>query len=252
MKDLLIEIGFTENEASLYAALCSLKQATAAELITHSGVKRVTAYPILKRLVANGMVRQVNRGKRYSFAVGDTDALIRVLDHQEAEVARKKQRLLTALAAGDQDGLVTGREAVAGLLEKVAGEAEAGSEMYEVRNEDLLKRLSLSEHARVAQGILSKRIYTAAQPETLKMELTNLQTSVYLTKEDLQLPGFIQVHPGWGVTWGYIAGEAGVRSEGGVIRSHAAGKLFAELCQLAWEGALVRKLRNDQQPHAKK
>ncbi len=85
------ELGFSENDAAVYLALCELKIATANPLITKTGLHQSLVYTSLEHLVARKLVsKSENKGKR-SFSIVSPDALV--------EEFSEKQNIAKDLAA---------------------------------------------------------------------------------------------------------------------------------------------------------
>ncbi|MCD6595441.1 hypothetical protein J7L68_07185 [bacterium] len=59
MKKLLMDAGFSEKEAVLYIALLKIGEATVDECAKVSGVKRTTAYGIMRKFVDIGLISEV-------------------------------------------------------------------------------------------------------------------------------------------------------------------------------------------------
>lgn len=63
----LQKLGFTENEARIYATLVCMKTATAREIYETSGVPRPKVYKVLRRMEEKGYV-QITEGEPIHFS----------------------------------------------------------------------------------------------------------------------------------------------------------------------------------------
>lgn len=86
--DTLKHLGLEQKEAGIYLALLELGEATILEISKKSGIKRPTAYVVLKSLEENGFVSRVVRGKRTLFSPQHprklvTEAELRLKELQE-------------------------------------------------------------------------------------------------------------------------------------------------------------------------
>jgi sugar-specific transcriptional regulator TrmB len=67
IRDLMKKIGFSENEIDLYIALLKSGEATIAECVQSSNVKRATAYNIMGSLINSGLVFEIqDNPKRFA------------------------------------------------------------------------------------------------------------------------------------------------------------------------------------------
>ena len=59
MKQLMMKTGFSEKETELYVSLLKIGEATVDECAKVSGVRRTTAYQLMKKLVEKGLVAEI-------------------------------------------------------------------------------------------------------------------------------------------------------------------------------------------------
>lgn len=62
--NILRQLGLSSQEAGAYLALLKIGSSQATDLAIAMGIKRTTAYPILKRLITEGLVTEFKRGSR--------------------------------------------------------------------------------------------------------------------------------------------------------------------------------------------
>ena len=81
----LISLGLEPKEASIYIAILELGETTVADIAKKSGVKRPTAYVILRSLESKGFVSRLIKGKKTLFSPEHPRKLI-----TEAEIRLKE------------------------------------------------------------------------------------------------------------------------------------------------------------------
>ena len=95
MKQTLIEIGFTENEASVYLTLLSLRIASTLEVAKSCGISRTTVYDVLQSLYKKGIVsEQMIEGKK-KFEAMPPATLIDFFEKEEKKIVFRKQKVST-------------------------------------------------------------------------------------------------------------------------------------------------------------
>ncbi len=97
MIELLLRIGFSENEAKLYIALLDLVEGTVDEIVKIAGVRRPTAYSVMRGLVDKGLVAEVT-GKPVRFRVLPPNRTLKGLFQNEIEEVKRLSKELPITA----------------------------------------------------------------------------------------------------------------------------------------------------------
>jgi sugar-specific transcriptional regulator TrmB len=92
----LLDIGFTENEASVYLAALELKEALASSIAKRAGVKRPTTYVLLECLQRKGLVSVVKKNGHFFFHVNHPCEFI----EEEMDRTEKLFKSLKSLESG--------------------------------------------------------------------------------------------------------------------------------------------------------
>lgn len=93
MEQDLINYGLSEKEAKLYLLCLKTGETTANRLIELSQLPRGTAYDVLDRLKARGLVSSIIRDKTTFFSANDPDVLIKELEEKKSNIQRIIPRL---------------------------------------------------------------------------------------------------------------------------------------------------------------
>lgn len=78
----LIDLGLSDKESRVYAALLELGSASPAEVARRAGVKRSTTYVILESLQSQNLVERSPRGRRSVFALDDPKKLTDLIENR--------------------------------------------------------------------------------------------------------------------------------------------------------------------------
>lgn len=89
LEEQLLEIGLTDKEAKVYAALLELGEANALEAAEKSGVNRVTTYVILQNLSKKGLVKEFTKKKKTYFALQNPEHIIDFLEKEKTKIDHK-------------------------------------------------------------------------------------------------------------------------------------------------------------------
>ena len=93
MEELLIELGFSENEARLYEALLELSEGTVDEIARVARVRRPTAYKVLRSMVSRGFIAELP-GRPIKYRMLDPEETLRDLFQQRYEEINKLREVL--------------------------------------------------------------------------------------------------------------------------------------------------------------
>ena len=91
-KNQLIELGFSDKEASVYLASLELGPATTAEISRVAKINRTTGYDILESLVADGLINSIGETKIQKFVVENPDKVIVYLENKIKKSQEKLKR----------------------------------------------------------------------------------------------------------------------------------------------------------------
>lgn len=87
----LVQLGFTQKEASVYLTALQLEVACANDIAHLSGVNRATTYSVLKSLLQKGLVTELKREGELRYAAESPDVIHSLLALQEQELALRRQ-----------------------------------------------------------------------------------------------------------------------------------------------------------------
>ena len=119
-KDLLLELGFSDNEALAYLSLLSCQPATAYELAKVSGIPSSKIYETASRLVDKGLIEPVSadsgRGQRY-IALGAED-FVAARQQAVTRTTQALEPLLKAAGNGVEADFIWQLDTVEGVVDK--------------------------------------------------------------------------------------------------------------------------------------
>lgn len=87
-KELLIELGLSQNEAIIYEYLLANGESLAGNIIKKTPLKRGVVYNALTDLVKKGLIKQSKKGKILSFSPNHPDKLREYIENREREVKK--------------------------------------------------------------------------------------------------------------------------------------------------------------------
>lgn len=93
----LEEFGLTQNESSIYLALCGLGKAHVGEIADRIGLHRKTIYDCLRRLEIKGLVGTFIEEKTKFFVPVNPNRLLDILNEREEELKSQKERIQKTL-----------------------------------------------------------------------------------------------------------------------------------------------------------
>lgn len=94
VEDILLELGFSKNEAKVYTALLRLGSSTATEISKQSKLHRTNVYDALERLVEKGLVSHILKDEIKYFEAADPETLMGILKEKEIQLREILPRLL--------------------------------------------------------------------------------------------------------------------------------------------------------------
>ncbi|MEK6960272.1 MAG: helix-turn-helix domain-containing protein [Nanoarchaeota archaeon] len=130
LKDELIEIGLTRNEAAVFLALTETGPSTTGPVIKKSGLYRVILYDTLDKLAQKGLVSHSFKNKRKIFAAEPPQRIVEMLKGKEAlarAVAEKLQAMASPALAETGARVYEGWQGIRAAQEKYFTEMRPGS-----------------------------------------------------------------------------------------------------------------------------
>jgi sugar-specific transcriptional regulator TrmB len=79
----LSDIGFTSKEARVYSTLLELGQGTIFEISKRARLNRTTVYPIVYKMMQEGLIKKMMKGKKRCFFVEDVRDLRKNIQEKE-------------------------------------------------------------------------------------------------------------------------------------------------------------------------
>lgn len=255
LKETLCQIGLTNNEAKIYIALVSLGPQPANVIARKSGVKRTTAYPILKNLQKKSLISSFIKGGIRYFAVSDLNNLLeyverkkRLIDHHREfvidilpKMERMKSNLLTPPKVHYFEG-VDGIKTVLNYSLKSKGPILSITAMEKWLNSDLLdfvdwyentrlfdKKIpsrSLERDTHLARTFLGK-YYAEADPKLMEIRLIKGRNQLFDNVVNIYDDKVAIMSPDRGFEFAVL------------IESEKFASTQRSIFELAWKGALV-------------
>jgi len=256
MLDLLIKLGLSDKEASVYLAVLELGKSSVQNIAKKSGVKRVTTYVILDQLVKLGVMTVETENKKSLYRAEHPGRLEKILDIRASELQMQRAYLkgnmnqLEALYSFNHDKPTTvqlfeGREGLEALEAYGHDQMIIGSEVMTITPQDLAenvlsKRGKEIESNRIARGILSRAIYVADKEISAEKNNKELRVGIHLSRKELPLNGSFFIYPGWGMKFLSYTKK---KEFGILVQSAELADALKEVFELAWDGAMVKKIR---------
>lgn len=91
LEKILEDLGLSEKEAKVYLACLELGESAPADIAKHSGINRATTYVIAEKLTKDGLMSQLEKGKKTYFTAENPEQLLRLLRKQEQNIKNKEQ-----------------------------------------------------------------------------------------------------------------------------------------------------------------
>ncbi len=93
LKENLLEIGFTKNEAKIYFAILELGECKAGEILKQAGINTGRLYDITNSLIEKGVVSYVIKNNTKLFYATDPSRLIDYIEEKK-EILNKKEKAI--------------------------------------------------------------------------------------------------------------------------------------------------------------
>ncbi|MEK7130462.1 MAG: helix-turn-helix domain-containing protein [Patescibacteria group bacterium] len=91
LEKILEDLGLSEKETKVYLACLELGESAPADIAKHSGINRATTYVIAEKLTKDGLISQLEKGKKTYFTAENPEQLLRLLRKQEQDIKNKEQ-----------------------------------------------------------------------------------------------------------------------------------------------------------------
>ncbi len=88
----LKDLGLTDKEAKVYAALSEMGEATPQQLAIRAAINRATSYVILESLLKRGLVNSLIKQKKRHYAIESPAQIISLLEKQKSEIESRIHR----------------------------------------------------------------------------------------------------------------------------------------------------------------
>lgn len=88
----LQDLGLTDKEAKVYAALSEMGEATPQQLAIRAAINRATSYVILESLLKRGLVNSLTKQKKRHYAIESPAQILNLLEKQKKEIENRIHR----------------------------------------------------------------------------------------------------------------------------------------------------------------
>jgi len=92
LKNLLLELNFSEKEAQVYLALLELGGGKAHDIAKKTGLNRTTIYDIIEVLMQKGLISKYKKGASAHFNALEPRHLLTYLDREKEEQAKSIEK----------------------------------------------------------------------------------------------------------------------------------------------------------------
>jgi len=130
MGDLFRDIGFSEGEGKVYAAILAHKSPTLQSIHEDTGIERRNVYDIVNKLISKGLATYYTENRKKIYHITHPNKILAYLDEQEEEIEDSKK-----LVGAQLDGLTKMYE---GNKEEIHAEVYRGNEGMKAIFEDML------------------------------------------------------------------------------------------------------------------
>lgn len=165
IKNLLAEIGFSESEAQILLQTIENGPSTVAELATKSNLSRQAAYLACEKLLAEGLISEVQRGTKRLIVPEKPSKILVFARRRLADFQNKIENIenkipeleLRARTGKPVVTLYEGQAALVDLFQKLQGKGEI-RELYELVDADAMHNVVDRSKLIAARGDLAKKI----------------------------------------------------------------------------------------------
>lgn len=136
MIEQLKQIGFTDGEARVYAAMLRKGSSTVGPLVKESGVAYSKIYEVIERLIKRGLVTFIKKEKTKHFQITNPENLNAFLQKKQEELDNQKQTLgivmkdikKTSLESLQEAEIFTGLKGITSAYEMMLSDARKGQD----------------------------------------------------------------------------------------------------------------------------
>lgn len=204
LKDKLLHLGFTPNQASVYVALLEQGQAKIGPLAEQTGLHRYIVYQALQDLLARKLVVKLSkRGVAY-YSAADPEPLVHEFGRKEKLAADTAHEIRSQGRTSPAEALVlTGRQGIVDLYEMML---QTGEDIYLIganftivgRYRDSMQEMERRVKARQTKyHILVQAGAAVAPPRGIKMAIRHLPRSFAPSPHVIWVTGDIVANVLW-------------------------------------------------------
>ncbi|KKQ34130.1 MAG: Transcriptional regulator, TrmB [Candidatus Nomurabacteria bacterium GW2011_GWB1_37_5] len=181
LEKFLEDIGLSDKEAKVYLALLSVDNYSVLELAKKTNINRTTIYPVLEKLMKDGLVSEVKINKKVKYQAASPERLETFIESQRVKLNEQSKviqdvipQLKSLARESGEKPIVTvydGREGIINSLKGYFQSADEGGTVYLVYPVDLIKEtfspkeLEQFRNIRTNKSIKSKAIFNSVNYE---------------------------------------------------------------------------------------
>lgn len=242
----LIELGFTNKEASVYLALLESGQSTVSYIARKAGINRTTGYDILEILAGKGFVSVIDQGNTRQYTAEDPRKIIQYSENklkqaqEELQASKKILPELKSVFNKTDKPKVKFYEGLDGLKEVLEDTLTANEQLvgYSVAESyfDVLPEYGMGYlKRRIAKGISGRFIApdTPGTRERAKHDKAELRETRLVPKDKLNIEIEINIYDNK-VIMASFKEELGI-----IIESQKIADAQKQIFELAWAQALL-------------
>lgn len=246
LEKILEDLGLSEKEAKVYLACLELGESAPADIAKHSGINRATTYVIAEKLTKDGLMSQLEKGKKTYFTAENPEQLLRLLRKQEQNIKNKEQEFQKYLpelktifdTAGERPKVrfFEGKEGIKAIQEDFLNSKDRRiEEVYswdDVRNvfsEDDLKKI---REMRKNKKVHTRAIYIRQSGKIAQVSLEGLSDLRIIPREKFPINSDILLYDNK-VAMISLRGKL----VGAIIENSAIVSALRSIFNLAWEAA---------------
>lgn len=172
----LVQFGLNEKEAAVYLAALELGSSVVQQIAKKAGLKRPTAYVIIRSLIDKGLMSSFYQNKKQLFVAEEPERLRKFLESQKRDIEDKKawlDRVMPELKSiynvAEGKPVVRFYEGKEGLLTMSEEFLESGTkEARMIYSDDLVQKVfkilerEPAQQKKREKGIKTKSIYTSS------------------------------------------------------------------------------------------
>lgn len=212
---LLLELGFTKSEISVYFALLKLGSSTTGPIIREAGIASGKAYLVLDKLIEKGLVTYSLQSKVKHYQACNPERIISYIENKERALAQKKKKFEDGLPKIKAEYEERNYRPMAEVYEGIKGfKTFYEWTLEELKKGDSIYLLGVPSEAndkfegyfldwnkrRIAQGVKMKILYNHDNRSYGKRRSSMPLTQVRYMSPELETPAWIVVFKDYVVT----------------------------------------------------